>query len=106
MQLYIFIGGRVKQAQPFKGFGSFDLGGEFIHGSNTVVNKLALDNGWLVLPVSTTYVPVTLTASVSWCYNPTEGDTGGRSRRGTPGGYWGKFLLGMCRWPVRALSPL
>ena len=44
----------MKQAQPFKGFGSFDLGGEFIHGSNTVVNKLALDNGWLILPVSTT----------------------------------------------------
>ena len=62
---YILIGGRVKQAQPFKGFGAFDLGGEFIHGSNTVVNKLALDNGWLILPVSTTCVPVTLTASVS-----------------------------------------
>ena len=42
----------MKQVQPFKGFGSFDLGGEFIHGSNTVVNRLALDNGWLVLPVS------------------------------------------------------
>ena len=78
--LYILIGGRVKQAQPFKGFGSFDLGGEFIHGSNTVVNKLALDNGWPILPVSTTYVPVTLTASVSWCHNLTEGDTSGRSR--------------------------
>ena len=46
------LGGRVKQAQPFKGFGAFDLGGEFIHGSNTVVNKIVLDNGWKVLPVS------------------------------------------------------
>lgn len=45
-------GGRVKQVQPFKGFPPFDLGGEFIHGSNTVVNKIAHDNGWVVLPVS------------------------------------------------------
>ena len=53
------------QAQPFKGFGYFDLAEEFIHGSNTVVNKLALDNDWLILPVSTTCVPVTLAASIS-----------------------------------------
>ena len=42
----------MKQVQPFKGFGAFDLGGEFIHGTNTVVNKIAFDNGWQVLPVS------------------------------------------------------
>ena len=42
----------MKQVQPFKGFGSFDVGGEFIHGFNTVVNKIAFDNGWQVLPVS------------------------------------------------------
>ena len=42
----------MKLAQSFKNFGSFDLGGEFIHGSNTVVNKLGLDNGWLILSVS------------------------------------------------------
>jgi len=47
-----YLGGRVKQAQPFKGFGAFDLGGEFIHGSNTVVNKIVLDNGWKVLPAA------------------------------------------------------
>ena len=53
IDVFIFtLGGRVKQVQPFKGFGPFDLGGEFIHGSNTVVNRIALDNGWLVLPVS------------------------------------------------------
>ena len=46
------VGGRVKQVQPFKGFPPIDLGGEFIHGSNTVVNKFAHDNGWVVLPVS------------------------------------------------------
>jgi len=49
------LGGRVKQVQPFKGFPPFDLGGEFIHGSNTVVNKIAHDNGWVVLPVSQFY---------------------------------------------------
>lgn len=53
--LIFTLGGRVKQVQPFKGFGPFDLGGEFIHGSNTVVNRIALDNGWLVLPVSKYY---------------------------------------------------
>ncbi|XP_078349624.1 putative flavin-containing monoamine oxidase A [Oculina patagonica] len=47
-----YLGGRVKQVQPFKGFPPFDLGGEFIHGSNTVVNKIAHDNGWVVLPES------------------------------------------------------
>ena len=45
-------GGRVKQVQPFKGFTPIDLGGEFIHGSNTVVNKIAHDNDWVVLSVS------------------------------------------------------
>ncbi|PFX12821.1 Polyamine oxidase 3, partial [Stylophora pistillata] len=47
-----YLGGRVKQAQPFEGFAPIDLGGEFIHGSNTVVNKIARDNDWVVLPAS------------------------------------------------------
>ncbi|XP_020618764.1 uncharacterized protein LOC110056595 [Orbicella faveolata] len=51
-----YLGGRVKQVQPFKGFPPVDLGGEFIHGSNTVVNKIAHDNGWVVLPVSQFYL--------------------------------------------------
>lgn len=46
----------MKQVQPFKGFSPVDLGGEFIHGSNTVVNKIAHDNGWVVLPVSQLYI--------------------------------------------------
>ena len=29
-----------------------------------------------------------------------------RTRRGGGGGYLGKFLLGMCRWPLRAPTPL
>ena len=34
-------------------------------------------------------------------------DTSGRSRRGAPrGGYYGKFFMGMCRWPLRAPTPL
>ena len=37
----------MKQVQPFEGFAPIDLGGEFIHGSNTVVNKIACDNGWV-----------------------------------------------------------
>ena len=49
---WLTLGGRVKQVQHFKGFPPFDLGGEFIHGHNTVVNKVARDNGWTVLPVS------------------------------------------------------
>ena len=53
------LGGRVKQIQPFKGFPPIDLGGEFIHGSNTVVNKIAHDNGWVVLPVSYFYLSIT-----------------------------------------------
>ena len=84
------------QAQPFKGFGYFDLGEEFIHGSNTVVNKLALDNDWLIVPVSTTCVPVTLAASISWCHNLTEGDTSGRSRRGAPRGGTRVNFLWVC----------
>ena len=84
------------QAQPFKGFGYFDLGEEFIHGSNTVVNKLALDNDWLILPVSTTCVPVTLAASISRCHNLTEGDTSGRSRRGAPRGGTRVNFLWVC----------
>lgn len=52
------LGGRVKQVQPFKGFPPFDLGAEFIHGSNTVVNKIAHDNGWIVLPVSQFYLSI------------------------------------------------
>ena len=47
----------MRQVQPFKGFGAFDLGGELIHGSNTVVNKIAFDNGWQVLPVSIAFIP-------------------------------------------------
>ena len=46
----------MKQVQPFKGFPPIDLGGEFIHGSNTVVNKIARENGWVVLPVSQIYL--------------------------------------------------
>ena len=30
------IGGRVKQAHPFKGFAPVDLGGELIHGSSWI----------------------------------------------------------------------
>ena len=47
----------MKQVQPFEGFAPIDLGGEFIHGSDTVVNKIACDNGWVVLPVSKVLYP-------------------------------------------------
>ena len=46
-----YFGGRVKQVTPFKGFAPIDLGGEFIHGSDSVINRLAKENGWPVKPV-------------------------------------------------------
>ena len=46
-----YFGGRVKQAQPFKGFAPVDLGGEFIHGSDSIITRIAGENGWPVLPV-------------------------------------------------------
>lgn len=42
----------MKQVQPFKGFAPIDLGGEFIHGSDSIINKTAKENGWVVQPVS------------------------------------------------------
>ena len=47
-----YLGGRVKQVKPFKGFAPIDLGGEFIHGSDSIINRIAKENGWLVQPVS------------------------------------------------------
>ena len=46
-----YFGGRVKQVQPFKGFAPVDLGGEFIHGSDSIITRIAGENGWPVLPV-------------------------------------------------------
>ena len=46
-----YFGGRVKQAQPFKGFAPVDLGGEFIHGSDTIINRIAGENDWPLKPV-------------------------------------------------------
>lgn len=46
-----YFGGRVKQVTPFKGFAPIDLGGEFIHGSDSIINRLAKENGWPVKPV-------------------------------------------------------
>ena len=51
-----YFGGRVKQAQPFKGFAPVDLGGEFIHGSDSIINRTAKENGWSVLPVRRSFV--------------------------------------------------
>ena len=51
-----YLGGRVKQVQPFKGFAPIDLGGEFIHGSDSIINRIAKENGWLVQPVRTCLV--------------------------------------------------
>jgi len=45
-----YLGGRVKQVQPFKGFAPIDLGGEFIHGSDSIINRTAKENGWVVQP--------------------------------------------------------
>ncbi|XP_015758903.1 PREDICTED: polyamine oxidase 3-like [Acropora digitifera] len=45
-----YFGGRVKQVTPFKGFAPIDLGGEFIHGSDSIINRLAKENGWPVKP--------------------------------------------------------
>ena len=42
----------MKQVQPFKGFAPIDLGGEFIHGSDSIINRTAKENGWVVQPVS------------------------------------------------------
>ena len=51
-----YFGGRVKQAQPFKGFAPVDLGGEFIHGSYSIITRIAGENGWPVLPVRRSFV--------------------------------------------------
>jgi len=51
-----YFGGRVKQAHPFKGFAPVDLGGEFIHGSDSIINRTAKENGWPVLPVRRSFV--------------------------------------------------
>ena len=40
--------------QPFEGFAPIDLGGEFIHGSSTIINRIAKENNWLVQPVRIT----------------------------------------------------
>ena len=50
-----YFGGRVKQAHPFKGFAPVDLGGEFIHGSDSIINRTAKENGWPVLPVRSSF---------------------------------------------------
>ena len=42
----------MKQVQPFKGFAPIDLGGEFIHGSDSIINRTAKEKGWVVQPVS------------------------------------------------------
>ena len=47
-----YFGGRVKQVKAFEGFAPIDLGGEFIHGSHNIINRIAEKNGWLVQPVS------------------------------------------------------
>ena len=46
-----YFGGRVKQAQPFNGFAPVDLGGEVIHGSDTIINRIAEENDWPLEPV-------------------------------------------------------
>ena len=51
-----YFGGRVKQAQPFNGFAAVDLGGEFIHGSDSIITRIAGENGWPVLPVRRSFV--------------------------------------------------
>ena len=47
-----YLGGRVKQVKAFEGFAPIDLGGEFIHGSDSIIHRIAEENGWLVQPVS------------------------------------------------------
>ena len=51
-----YFGGRVKQVEPFKGFAPVDLGGEFIHGSDNSINRIAGENSWPVLPVRRSFV--------------------------------------------------
>ena len=51
-----YFGGGVKQVQPFKGFAPVDLGGEFIHGSDSIITRIAKENGWPVLPVRRSFV--------------------------------------------------
>lgn len=46
-----YLGGRVKQAKPFKGFAPIDVGGEFLHGSDSIINRIAKENGWPVQAV-------------------------------------------------------
>ena len=41
----------MKQVQPFEGFSPIDLGGEFIHGSDSIITRTAKENGWVVQPV-------------------------------------------------------
>ena len=41
----------MKQVQPFEGFAPIDLGGEFIHGSDSIITRAAKENGWVVQPV-------------------------------------------------------
>ena len=60
MLLCVTLGGRVKQVQPFKGFAPIDLGGEFIHGSDSIINRTAKENDWVVQPVRRCLVFVTL----------------------------------------------
>ena len=49
--MLVSLGGRVKQVQPFEGFAPIDLGGEFIHGSDSIITRKAKENGWVVQPV-------------------------------------------------------
>lgn len=41
----------MKQAKPFKGFAPIDVGGEFLHGSDSIINRIAKENGWPVQAV-------------------------------------------------------
>ncbi|XP_031557786.1 polyamine oxidase 3-like [Actinia tenebrosa] len=46
-----YIGGRIKTVTAFPGFPPIDLGADFIHGSNSIINKLAEENNWTVKQV-------------------------------------------------------
>ena len=41
----------MKQVQPFERFAPIDLGGEFIHGSDSIITRTAKENGWVVQQV-------------------------------------------------------
>ena len=45
----------MKQICPFKGFSYVDVGGEFIHGENTLIKNLADTKGWGYEKVSRFY---------------------------------------------------